>query len=173
MYCYCQQYNQGRVNDNSELLIWNGHCCHVPTQFISGVDQVSQTYDKVEMLKVVFHYQLKMGCTRRGIHIDKSGRRAWVVNISTAGDLQMGSEIIEMTLDRIFNDHKLELETKANKGVVRSPGPKMKTTIVDKDILYIIILFVNITCMYIGGVVNLKLFKHVSIGVHVPIYICI
>ena len=57
-----------------------------------------------------------MGCTRRGIHIGKPGRRAWVVDISTAGDLQMGSEIIEMTLDRIFNDHKLESATKANKG---------------------------------------------------------
>lgn len=39
-----------------------------------------------------------------------------MVDISTAGDLQMETEIIEMTLDRIFNDHKLELETKANKG---------------------------------------------------------
>ena len=74
-----------------------------------------------------------------------------MVDISTAGDLQMGSEIIEMTLDRIFNDHKLELETKANKGVVRSPGPKMKTSMEDKDILYIIIPFVNITCMCIWG----------------------
>lgn len=29
---------RGRVNNNSELLIWNGHYCHVSTQFISGLD---------------------------------------------------------------------------------------------------------------------------------------